>query len=592
MQIHPSITRHSLTAILLTLATSHCGPTPATQDASVDSTAVDASPSTDAAEDTVDSSTEAGPSETPTMARVSSGELVGATREGVRRFLGIPYAAAPTGPRRWRAPEPASAWATPRMATQHGPSCPQSPARDPLSGQTFATSEDCLTLNVWTPEAPSATPRPVMVFVHGGGFVSGTGSLSLYDGANLARSAGAVVVTLNYRLGQLGFLAHSALRAEQTSNAGPGNYGLLDQQAALRWVRDEVRALGGDPANVTLFGESAGSLSVCLHMVAPGSRGLFHRAIGQSASCTFFVNTLSTTPDARFQPAESLGSLFSTALRCESRATPAEVLACLRSKSVDEVLMAEPRPAELNIRDARYQPSVDGVVLPMRPWAMFRAGMSANVPFMSGTNRDEGTVFSLTTSIANETEYRAAVRALLPLRDTVLNAALNDILTRYWPIAMYPSAKDAYNAFLGDVAFVCPARAQARMMASRAMAQPVWLYHFTRENLGGRNLGLGVFHSAELPYVFANFVRPFMRTPMDATVSDLVVGAWARFARTGDPNGAGLAPAWPSYSMTNDSLYVLDVTPRTENAFRQQKCDAIDTWLMDLDSPVMAGAGG
>jgi para-nitrobenzyl esterase len=395
-----------------------------------------------------------------------------------------------------------------------------------------------------------------------------------------------VVVTLNYRLGQLGFLAHPALRAEQGEGvAGPANYGFLDQQAALRWVRDEIRAFGGDPSNVTIFGESAGSLSVCLHLVAPGSRGLFHKAIGESASCTFFVNRLRETPDPRFESAESLGQSFSRALGCDGAATPEATLSCLRGKTAEQVLAAEPRPAELNIRDARYQPTIDGVVLTDRPWTLFRSGAIAAVPTLTGTNRDEATVFSLTTTISTEAQYRAAIRALLPLRPAVLDPAIDEIVTRLWPVSAYPTAKAAYDDFVGDLVFVCPARAQARFIAAPMGAPRSWLYHFTRENQAERGLGIGVFHSAELPYVFGNFARPFLRTAMDALVSERVMDAWARFARSGDPNGAGLSPAWPAYTAADDSLYVIDVTPRVERAFRQQKCDAIDRWLADLDAP-------
>ncbi|MFO0557952.1 MAG: carboxylesterase/lipase family protein [Polyangiales bacterium] len=544
----------------------------ASMDASADDSAVDSSVDVVVA--------------TPVSVTTTRGAVVGRESGGVSAFLGVPYAAAPTGALRWRPPAARAAWSEPLDASRTGPACPQSPARDALSGQSYATSEDCLSLNVWTPRASMDGNKPVMVFIHGGGFVNGTGSLSVYDGRALAAREDAVVVTINYRLGQLGFLAHPALRSEQGDGvAGPANYGFLDQQAALRWVRDEIRAFGGDPSNVTIFGESAGSLSVCLHLVAPGSRGLFHKAIGESASCTFFVNRLRETPDPRFESAESLGQRFARALSCDSQPTPADVLACLRAKTAEQVIAAEPRAAELNIRDARYQPTIDGVVIPDRPWTLFRQAMVAPVPTLTGTNRDEATVFSLTTTIANDTQYRAAIRALLPLKPAVLDPAIEDIVTRLYPASAYASAKAAYDDFVGDLVFVCPARAQARFVTAPMGAPRSWLYHFTRENQAGRGLAIGVFHSAELPYVFGNFSRPFIRTAMDAAVSERVMDAWGRFARTGDPNGAGLAPAWPAYTASDDSLYVLDVTPRVERAFRQQKCDAIDRWLSDLDAP-------
>lgn len=562
--------------------------TDAASDGATDGAALpDASDASDASEfEGGDASADAPAPTTPVTVSTMRGPVTGRESAGVAAFMGVPYAASTAGAGRWRPPAQRAMWTDPLDASRAGPACPQTPARDTLTGVSFETSEDCLSLNVWTPSATSAANKPVMVFIHGGGFVGGTGSLSLYDGRALAARGDVVVVTINYRLGQLGFLAHPALRAEQGEGvAGPANYGFLDQQAALRWVRDEIRAFGGDPSNVTIFGESAGSLSVCLHMIAPGSRGLFHKAIGESASCTFFVNQLQSAPDPRFESAETLGQSFSRAIGCDAAATPEATLACLRGKTAAQVLAAEPRPAELNIRDARYQPTIDGVVIPDRPWTLFRNGMSAPVPTLTGTNRDEATVFSLTTSIANDAEYRAAIRALLPLRASVLDPAIEEIVTRLWPASAYETTKDAYNDFVGDLVFVCPARAQARFVTTAASAPRSWLYHFTRENQAGRTLSIGVFHSAELPYVFGNFVRPFLRQTADGPVADRVMDAWSRFARGGDPNGDGLSPAWPAYTASDDALYVLDTTSRVERGFRQQKCDAIDRWLADLDRP-------
>jgi para-nitrobenzyl esterase len=585
---------------LMCVLLAHCSGPIAPQDASLDTVAdgamtsdapggevVDGSATTDAQDDGdgAQMPSDSPVPEQPVTVSTSRGMVVGRARDGVASWLGIPYAAAPVGARRWRAPSQPDAWVMPRDASQKGPACPQSPARDALSGQSYAISEDCLSVNVWTGAATitNALNLPVIVFIHGGGFVSGTAALDLYDGRTLAQRGAQVVVTINYRLGQLGFLAHPSLRAEQGDNtAGPGNYGFLDQQQALRWVRDEIRNFGGDPNNVTIVGESAGSLSVCLHMVAPGSRGLFHRAISESASCPFFVNQLRTMPDPRFESAETLGVSMLRALNCEAMATPELQLQCARAKTVEQVLMAEPRPAELNIRDARYQPVIDGVVIPARPWTMFQSGMFARVPYLMGTNRDEGTAFTLGRAINNEADYRAAIAQLLPLPAMQLASATDEIVTRLWPSASYPSVKDAYNDFVGDLAFVCPARAQARFVANAPMPASAYVYHFTRENQVGRNLALGVFHTAELPYVFGNFVRPFVRTAMDTAVSNTVMDAWTRFARSGDPNGPMLVPAWPAYSMANDSLYVLDTTTRVERNFRSAKCDAVDRYLAGL----------
>jgi para-nitrobenzyl esterase len=221
--------------------------------------------------------------------------------------------------------------------------------------------------------------------------------------------------------------------------------------------------------------------------------------------------------------------------------------------------------------------------------------MSASVPTLTGTNRNEGSIFSLTRTIATDAAYRAAIRELLPLRPAVLDGptgAVEQIVTTLWPSSAYATPKDAFDDFVGDLVFVCPARTQARFVTAPAGAPPSWLYHFTRENQAGRSLGIGVFHTAELPYVFGNFARPFLRSTMDGALSERVMDAWARFARTGDPNGAGIAPLWPRYTGADDSLYVLDVTSRVERGFRQAKCDAVDRWLADLEAPAPPGGGG
>ncbi len=500
---------------------------------------------------------------TPAMAMTASGPLRGVVEDGVARYLGVPYVAPPVGPLRWRAPAPHPPWTEPRDATRKGPACPQAPGT--LLG-TAQTAEDCLTLNVWAPSAPSATRRPVMVFIHGGGFVGGHASGPDYDGQRLA-ARGVVVVTFNYRLGQLGFLAHPSLSAEAGADGVSGNYGFLDQQAALRWVRDNIASFGGDPGAVTLFGESAGSMAVSLHLLAPGSRGLLHRAVMQSG-----VSTVMLTPmreeDARapLESAYSLGRRFVTGVGCGAAA---DVPACLRAKSAAEVLAVLRSSAELVRFEARFQPNVDGRVLPETPWTAFHAGRFAQVPIMIGTNRDEGTIFTFTSPIADAAAYRAAVERLVPGHG-------DEVLTRLYPPAMYPSVNAAFNAFIADAAFICPSRDLARRYA--AAGQPAFVYHFTQETAIGAQLGLGVFHAAELPYVFGNWSGLFRYRESDGPVVELTQGYWTRFALTADPNGAGATP-WPRYTEAADPHLEIGAVARAGAGLRRAPCDAITAWL-------------
>jgi para-nitrobenzyl esterase len=544
--------------LALALALGACSdPAPAPVDAAVpsDTAAVPDAPTGDV------STAPEGPTAT-----TPSGTLRGVAGDGVTAFLGVPYAAPPVGDLRWRAPAPFAPWQGVRDATAKGPACPQS--RGTLLGSA-PTSEDCLTLNVWTPSgAPGSTQRlPVMVFVHGGGFTAGTVAGREYDGDALARR-GVVLVNFNYRLGQLGFLAHPALAAEDSTHRSAGNYGLLDQQAALRWVQTHIASLGGDPNNVTLFGESAGSISVCAQMASPLARGLFHKAISQSGPCSFVLTPQRDIPAApMLQSAESLALRFAREAGCE--ATP--TAACLRALPVDRVLTAAPTPVELTRFGARYQPNIDGHVLPEMPWVSFLAGRVARVPLMAGTNRDEGTVFTLTTPITTEDAYRAAVRRLVPGHE-------DEVLNTLYPPAMFPSINAAFNAFLADAAFICPARDLARQYADAG--QPVFLYHFTHETQIGMLLRLGVFHSAELPFVFGNFTGLFSLPRRRRPVIDITQGYWTRFAATGaNPNGMG-AVTWPRFTRDGDTHLEIGDAVRASTGLRRDVCDTLERWIV------------
>ncbi len=554
-----SLHRFPLSLFSCALVSVACSSDPApVTDARVTDTGSDAT-----ADVATDTPSDAAPASTLTLT-TTRGPVMGHVSDGVTSFLGVPYAAPPVGNLRWRAPTEHAAWTAPLDAATKGATCMQT--RGTLSG-SGPMSEDCLYLNVWTAKTrdADATRRPVMVFVHGGGFTAGTTSGPDYDGASLA-AKGVVVVTFNYRLGQFGFLGHTALTAEDTEHRSSGNYGFQDQQAVLRWVRDNAASFGGDPANVTLFGESAGSISVCAHMVAPASAGLFHKVIGESAVCSFLITPLHDIPALPVVgSAEAQGRRFEMAVGCSGMT---DLAACMRAKTAAQVLDAAPTPVELSRYGVRYQPNIDGYVFTEAPWVSLLAGRFQRVPFITGTNRDEGTAFTLGVPIATEAAYRALVMATLP--DHV------DDVMRLYPVSMYPTPKAAYEAFLRDAVFVCPARAMARITSAATV--PTWLYRFTRENRAGAVLGLGVFHSAELPYVFGNFTGFFTRAAEDEPVVTATQNYWTRFAAAGNPNG-GSEPMWPQYTTTNDTHMEIGDMVRTGTGLRREACDAMLTWL-------------
>jgi para-nitrobenzyl esterase len=334
----------------------------------------------------------------------------------------------------------------------------------------------------------------------------------------------------------------------------------------MRWVQSNVGAFGGDRANVTLFGESAGAMSVCLHMTSPLATGLFRRGIGESGACAFFTTPLHDVPGSSEESAESLGRRFAAALGCD---TAADVAACMRGKSVDELAAALPANNDIGT-GARFQPIVDGYVIPAPPMSRFADGTAAHVDFLSGSNHDEATLFTLMAPVDTETAYRASLATLLPHH-------VDDAEALY-PVSEYGTYNAAWSAFLTDAIFACPARAQARLQA--AQVPHTYLYQFTRLNNFGRSVGLGVFHGSELPYVFGNFVAPFSSSNADTQVSDQVMGYWTRFATTGDPNGGG-APAWPAYAADAYQHLEIGDESRAGTGLRQRQCDALESYAVN-----------
>jgi para-nitrobenzyl esterase len=481
--------------------------------------------------------------------------------DGSAAFLGIPYAAPPTGARRWRAPEATEAWSTPREATRFGSPCPQV---EMFSGKRMeGTSEDCLFLNVWTPALQPATRAPVMVFIHGGGFTMGTGGMPLYDGTALAH-AGVVLVNMNYRLGALGFLGHPALSAESPNNAS-GNYGLQDQQRALQWVRDNIAAFGGDPDNVTVFGESAGAISACLQMVSPKSQGLFQRVIAESGTCYLTGVPLHDPGTPEEDSAEERGLRFATDLGC----TGGDVAACLRTKTPVELIAASGAALDLLKPHVGFAPVVDGDVLPAAPRQLLQEGRYAKVPLLLGTNGDEGTLFTMKAKLDSPEQYEQAVRVRSPKHA--------EELLRLYPAKDHASPHAAYDHMLRDALFLCPARRLARTVVEHG--QPVYAYQFTYEpkSLFGLFVKLGAFHAAELPFVFgAEKGRLSLGSDKERELSSKVIGYWTRFAARSNPNGAG-ATEWPAYTRDGEPHLVLNATLGRGERLDQAHCDTLDT---------------
>ncbi len=451
---------------------------------------------------------------------VDGGAVTGnwAANAHVRAYLGIPFAAPPVGDLRWKPPQAVAPWQGVRAATSFGPQCLQ-PNGSPKSvyfeyaGGDLPMSEDCLTLNVWTPAGP-AKDLPVMVWLYGGGFQVGSAARPVFNGTRLAER-GVVVVTINYRVGILGFLAHPELSAESTQHAS-GNYGLLDQVAALHWVKRNIAAFGGNPGNVTIFGQSAGATSVAHLMASPLARGLFHRAVAESTALPARMNSLTD--------AEALGKAFAQKLGAAS-------ITELRGKSGREIL------------DARTAagPIVDGWFLPADTYTLFREGKEAPVPFLTGWNRNEGATFPHAASLAAHKKSvedkfgKDADRALK------LYPADDDTTARQ-------SSKNVYR----DATFAWGTWTSARLHAKHG--QPTYLYFFDHpQPLGAQQTyeeidtpdRLGTFHSSEYPYIFGTLdVLSRDWTATDRALAVRLQAYWTNFARGGDPNGSGL-PQWP-----------------------------------------------
>jgi len=460
----------------------------------------------------------------------------------IRVFLGVPYAAAPVGPLRWKPPQPGVKWGGVKETTQFGSRCMQTSPFPDMLFRDPGQSEDCLNLNVWTPAKDKKAKLPVMVWIYGGGFTSGATSELRQDGEHLAHK-GVIVVSMNYRLGVFGFLALPGLAAESPQHAA-GNYGLLDQTAALQWVQRNIAAFGGDPSSVTIFGESAGSFSVSAQMASPLAQGLFAHAIGESGAAFPGQRGEGFRPlaDAEKLEAASAATAFGTS----------DVTA-LRAMSADDLVAKV--TTHRGPGGPSFWPVVDGYFLPEPVAQIYAEGKQAHVPLLAGWNRDEP------SGLVARYPQPATVASFSEMSQKTFGDRAAEFLKAY-PATTDAEAVRSTIDFAGDsfIAFGTWEWLEAQVSTGRAS---VYRYHFERPAPADKYhpAGSGAFHSDEIDYVFGtlNSRTDAVWQPEDQKLSDLVENYWTNFAHTGNPNGTG-APEWPQYNAADGwQLMHLDV---------------------------------
>lgn len=478
--------------------------------------------------------------------KTDNGKIEGvmAASSQVRAFLGIPYAAPPVGPLRWQPPQPAAKWKGVRQATSFGSHCMQPTIYKDMVFHDPGQSEDCLTLNVWTPAKDKDAKLPVMVWIYGGGYNTGGTSEARQNGEYLAQK-GVVVVSMNYRLGIFGFFELPAL-AEESPHHAAGNYGLMDQTAALEWVKRNIAQFGGDPANVTIFGESAGSFSVSSQMASPLAQGLFVHAIGESGGA--FPGPHGGAPELALGEQQDM--------EFAQKALGTTDLAQLRSMSADAVLKAASE--QIDGKTPHFFPDVDGYFLPQSVPAIYAAGKQAHIPLLAGWNRDEGT-----GAVLAEPQL-PTVASMKTFAEMEFGAQAPEFLSVY-AADNNAQAVRAMEDYAGArfIAYSTWAWLEAQVKTGDA---PVYRYHFDLGSPGDKNhpVSAGAFHSDDIEYVFGTLdSRPgAVWRPEDRKLSAEIQDYWTNFAKTGDPNGSGLAK-WPVYDKA-DGWQVMHLAPTLE----------------------------
>jgi len=509
--------------------------------------------------------------------RLDSGPITGKVESGISTYLGIPYAAPPVGNLRWKAPQEVAPWTKTRKCVEFGAACPQ-PSKEnnavekagaiakPGASSSASPkkrnagySEDCLYLNVWTPAKGPDEKLPVMVWIHGGGFNFGSASQPEYYGRNLA-AKGVVVVTLNYRLGPLGFLAHPLLSKESPDGTS-GNYAILDQIAALKWVKRNIAEFGGNPDCVTLFGQSAGSRSVCLQMISPLSAGLFHRAIAESGGPIIGSEYLSPVFNGDYANISRMGETLAARLGCDREA---DVLAAMRAKPADEVVAAAACKTGLFDDCLLFAPALDGHVLPTDPYTAYYLGLQHNVPVITGSTLNEGTLYLINEPGLTVNKYVS-----------YLKSRFSGNYAKAFAAFPAPTAADVFPAL--DRIITVAANAQPARLVAGCMVNAGsrgYLYHFTRLAGTAMENKMKVHHGADLAYVFGNMNKDDGYEDLDFELSNKMMAYWVNFAKTGDPNGPGL-PAWPAYDFASDMTLELGDAIRAVKNLYKTECDFI-----------------
>ncbi len=453
--------------------------------------------------------------------QTNAGPIVGIEENGLRIFKGIPYAAPPVGELRWKAPQPHIPWTNPLVCDQFGSVCPQ--IKDwflDLIGDSNM-SEDCLFLNIWTPAATNEEPLPVMVWIHGSAFLMGSGSQYHYEGSTLA-SEGVIVVTLNYRLGVFGFMVHPDLRNE-TSPKVAGNYGVLDQIAALQWVQDNIAQFGGDPDCVTVFGESAGASSVSLLLNCPLAQGLFDRAIVESG--TLIGNmVVSSEANGSWKQAEQNGYEIQKRLGLENSDNPIEDM---RAASIDDLLLA--------VKDMQFGPTMDGWCYPTTPRKMWDSELVNPVPLLLGINSDDGAMWA---------DENGTIEDYMMWLDYFFGDDAESIFEGF-PVSNNQETPYIQAALITHFMFGEPDRYLARSFGGKGL--PVYNYYFSYIP----NMWDMCYHGVEVEYVFGNVWEELGFLEADRELSKIMRRYWVNFAATGDPNGEGL-PEWPQYELSSE----------------------------------------